>query len=416
VVAGISLVPAQAHACGGFFCNNVTPVVQTAERILFRINDDGTMTTVVEVQYEGPPGNFGWIVPIPHVIDPEEVMTVEPGFFDTLEVLTAPVFETPPPEGGDEGGTGGAAGGGYADMSDAGCGMGGGGRRGGWGGGGSDHYDEGWDDPPPPPDTSGVEVVGEAVVGPYAVEVITAEQGENLSNWLLLNGYQIPQTAAMPMQHYIDQGAAFVGLKLQADVPAGPIDALAFTTEGVTPSVPLILTSVACASELEIVAYVAGQGRYEPGNYVDLDFDYSRVGWVGAEDTNYESWLRGDVETAGGRAWNTEFARPLSQYPDLHHAGLNELLPRELYLTRFHTFIQPERMTEDPWWRPSSLPDVDNRHIIWDYPSGGDPDDGGEDDGGEDDGEESDGRLPFSPDVGMGLLLPIVVWGRRRRR
>jgi hypothetical protein len=44
---GVVQVPSEADACGGFFCDNVTPVVQSAERILFRINDDRTITTVV---------------------------------------------------------------------------------------------------------------------------------------------------------------------------------------------------------------------------------------------------------------------------------------------------------------------------------------------------------------------------------
>lgn len=375
-MAGTSLVPTTAQACGGFFCNNVEPVVQTAERILFRVDDDGTITTVVEVQYEGPPGNFGWVVPIPHVIDADAITTVEPGFFDTLEEVTGPVFEVAV----DEGGAGSAA------MEGAGCGC-----DPGWGRGWGDEWS------PPPPDTSGVEVVGEAVIGPYAVEIITAKKGENLSNWLLLNGYQIPQVAAGPMQHYIDQGAAFIGLRLQPDVPAGPIDALAFTYQGQTPSVPLILTSVACASELEIVAYVAGQGRFEPGNYVDLEFDYERVGWVSEEETDYEVWLREDVEAAGGQGWNTEFAQPLTRYPELHHANLDQMLPRDLYLTRFHTYIQPLHMTDDPWWRPSTRPDVDNHHYIW--------------------GEYHEGAAPDrGPDWGLGLLVPVMVFVRRRRR
>jgi hypothetical protein len=384
LASALTLVPRPAKACGGFFCNNVTPVVQTAERILFRVNDDCTITTVVEVQYEGPPGNFGWILPVPEVIEPDDIGTAPPGLFDTLEEHTAPVFVEETYEDGGFGGDGAGSG------EEAGCGMDWGGPS--WGGDGDSFT-------PSPPDTSGVEVVGEAEVGPYAVEIITAEQGDNLSNWLLQNGYQIPQSAAAPMQHYIDNGASFIGLKLQPDTPAGPIDALTFTFPGKVPSIPLILTAVACAPELEVIAYVAAPTRYQPGNYEDLDFDFDRVGWVGDDgETDYEVWLRADVAASGGQAWNTEFARPLHTVPEFHHAGLDELLPRDLYLTRFHNFMAPADMTADPYWQPANLSDVYRTHTI----------------GGEEDWEGD--RPSRTPDYALGLVLPALIWVRRRRR
>ena len=379
IAATTFFTPNVAEACGGFFCDNVQPVVQTAERILFRMNEDGTITAVVEVQYEGPPSNFGWVVPVPKGLKAEDIGTVEAGFFDTLEEFTAPVFEE-----ADYGAADGAA------DSSAGCGCGPL-----WGGPGG-----GWNSPPPP-DTSGVKVVGEAVVGPYDVEIIEAAEGDNLSNWLIANGYQIPTSAADPMQHYIEAGSAFIGLKLNADAPAGPIDAITFTYEGTSPSIPLILTAVACASELEIVAYVAGAGRYAPGNYVDLDFDYDSVQWVDAAEgtTTYENDLRSAVIDAGGQAFNTEFAASLTEHSDLERAGFGDFLPRTLYMTRFHTFMSPLDMSDDPWWAPSTLDDVDNHHIIW----GTAPDDDGQ------------GRQR-GPDWAWGLLVPVVFSVRRRRR
>ena len=49
-----------ALACGGFFCNASTmePVQQTAERLLFRVNSDETITAFVEVQYSGDADQF----------------------------------------------------------------------------------------------------------------------------------------------------------------------------------------------------------------------------------------------------------------------------------------------------------------------------------------------------------------------
>ncbi|HEX3595695.1 MAG TPA: hypothetical protein VHU80_11345, partial [Polyangiaceae bacterium] len=41
--AGVALMPAEASACGGFFCSS-SPVDQTAEHIIFTINGDHTVT------------------------------------------------------------------------------------------------------------------------------------------------------------------------------------------------------------------------------------------------------------------------------------------------------------------------------------------------------------------------------------
>lgn len=71
------------------------PVVQTAERILFRVNDDDTVTTIVEIQYQGPPANFAWVLPVGPGLNVEDLGTAPAGLFDELERRTSPVFERP---------------------------------------------------------------------------------------------------------------------------------------------------------------------------------------------------------------------------------------------------------------------------------------------------------------------------------
>jgi hypothetical protein len=371
--------PGRAQACGGLFCDNLDPVVQTAERILFRVNADATVTTIVEIQYEGPPSQFAWVLPVAPGLTVEDISTAPVGLFDALEERTGPVFERPAIEGAAS----------AADDEGRGCGFG----RGRWGGG--DTFD------PPPPDTSGVMVVGEAVVGPYALEIITAEQGANLSNWLILNGYQIPPAAIGAMDHYIQRKMAFLGVKLVAEVPAGPIEALSFTYPGQTPAIPLILTSVAAAPQMEIVAYVAGPGRFVVNNYEDIDFDYDSVRWTGTLDTDYAFKLSEAVATAGGRAFNTEFADVIGETGALAETPLAEVLERDVYVTRFHTFMSAADMTEDPVWMPGTGGDVDNHHVLLDEGLAATRGGGGV--GG--------GAAGFAA-----LLVPVLLLGRRRSR
>src|SRR6187399_3769125 len=62
-----ALVPSSALACGGFFCNQSQPVNQAAEGIIFADNGDGTVTAVIQIQYQGPSSSFSWLLPISSV-------------------------------------------------------------------------------------------------------------------------------------------------------------------------------------------------------------------------------------------------------------------------------------------------------------------------------------------------------------
>ncbi len=86
-----------ADACGGLFCQN-DPVDQAAERIIFAKNDDGTITTLVQIDYTGSAPDFSWILPMPSPITAEDIAVPEDGeeAFTELHSLTD-VRIIPPP-------------------------------------------------------------------------------------------------------------------------------------------------------------------------------------------------------------------------------------------------------------------------------------------------------------------------------
>ena len=55
-------------ACGGMVCDPgplESIVVQNAERIAFKVDEDaGIVEAHVQIFYEGPPDQFGWVVPV----------------------------------------------------------------------------------------------------------------------------------------------------------------------------------------------------------------------------------------------------------------------------------------------------------------------------------------------------------------
>ena len=88
-LAGLLLAPGVASACGGFFCNNNTPTVQTGERILFTVEED-SIRAYVQVYYDGPADDFAWVVPVATV---PEVGVGTDEVFTSLDQRTSPKFQ-----------------------------------------------------------------------------------------------------------------------------------------------------------------------------------------------------------------------------------------------------------------------------------------------------------------------------------
>ena len=56
---GVSLIPSEADACGGFFCSQV-PINQSGERIIFSI-EGTTVEAHVQITYSGEAKKFSWV-------------------------------------------------------------------------------------------------------------------------------------------------------------------------------------------------------------------------------------------------------------------------------------------------------------------------------------------------------------------
>ncbi|HEY3230531.1 MAG TPA: DUF2330 domain-containing protein, partial [Roseiflexaceae bacterium] len=85
--------PAAARACGGFFCTNM-PVDQSAERIIFAVNESaGTIDAYVQINYTGSPDKFAWVVPVPN---PPKLDVADIKLINELDQLTQPNYIAPP--------------------------------------------------------------------------------------------------------------------------------------------------------------------------------------------------------------------------------------------------------------------------------------------------------------------------------
>ncbi len=88
-LGAILLVIAIPHAAsdGGFFWPGQAEIYQNAERVIFTVNGDGTITIVLGISYEGDTEEFSWVFPVPSV---PELAVAETTSLETLERATIP--------------------------------------------------------------------------------------------------------------------------------------------------------------------------------------------------------------------------------------------------------------------------------------------------------------------------------------
>jgi hypothetical protein len=294
-LAAIAYSP-KAQACGGLFCNNQqTPVNQTAERIIFSKNDDGTVTAVVQIMYQGPSDEFAWVLPVPGA---PEVDVSSDVALNRLQSATNPVYRlTTRVEG--ECSTGGAsifpsdsANTVVESANNASIAPG-----------------EEEDDP--------VDVVSSGSIGPYNHTTISVEPGtpdpeDAAMEWLDTNGYNTTSLAPDLIRDYLDDGMNLLAVKLQKDSDSGNIRPIRITYDSELPMIPIKLTAVAANDDMGVMVWVLGQQRAIPTNYKTLELNQALINWFNPGAT-YNQIVNQAADEAGGQGFVTEFAGPVDE-------------------------------------------------------------------------------------------------------
>ncbi len=279
-----TFLPAAALACGGLFCNNAQPVNQAAERILFA-QDGDTVHMHVQIAYQGPPQDFGWLLPTPRDVE-TEVGTE--ALFSQLDQQFAPRFQLTQEFDESCAVLAGARGAPSAAEND------------GAGGQGAD---------------DGVQVLSREAVGPYDRVILDADNVMALREWLDTNEFQIPEATDEKLQPYIDAGAVFVALKMLPGTDAGDIQPLHLTFTSPAPAVPIVPTAVAAEPDMGIIVHLLGDSRAVPKNYAHVRINEAAIDWLSGGQ-NYADVVSQAADEAEGRAFTTDYAGG--------HAGLAE--------------------------------------------------------------------------------------------
>lgn len=302
-----------AGACGGFFCLN-DPVDQTGERIVFTANSDGTITTLIEILYQGEAADFSWILPIPEAIDADALQVPEEGqavFTELHQMTDVQIIAPEEPECAIEMAM-------MAATADA----------------------EAMED-------GGVEIFASGEIGPFGFDVIGSEDPNALIDWLRDSNYQVTPEMEPLIDVYVELEMAFVAMRLLDGETADSITPIEITYGGTEPMIPLQLTAVAAQPNMPIWVWIFGETRAVPTNFEEIVIANEELTFFPFGSNDYQFLVQQRANALDGRAFITEFAQPVTP-GDFDHPWLAEQSEGAPYLTRLNTFIDPEEMTADP--------------------------------------------------------------------
>jgi hypothetical protein len=301
----MTLKPEPAHACGGLFCSATAPVNQAAERIIFSKNADGTVTAVVQIQYQGPSEEFAWVLPVPGVPD---VLVSSDLAFTRLQLASNPQYNlTTVVEG--ECGT-------FLDSNSA---FGAGGAGGSFGGAGGQGGD------------GGIVVLAEGNVGPYDFVVVQPDGsfenvGDVMVEWLTDEGYDVvppggnPDDVSALLGSYLEGGMNLIAFRLTKGNDQGTIRPIRITYESEQPMIPIRPTAVAANDDMGVMVWVLGENRAVPVNYRSLELNEALINWL-TGGSNYNQVVIAAANEAGGQGFVTSTTRTSSSRSSSERLG-----------------------------------------------------------------------------------------------
>ena len=271
-------------------------------------NGDGTITTLIEIQYVGNAEDFSWILPIPEAIGVDDLQVPEGGdlVFDELHAITDVQFLPPaPPDCANEVMETMAT----ADMA-----------------------------------AEGVDVFASGEVGPFGFDVIGSEDPDALIGWLRDNNYRVTPDMEPLLNVYVEDEMAFVAMRLLDGETAESIQPIEITYPGTQPMIPLRLTAVAAMPNMPIWVWVFGDHQAVSTNFTNMEIATEEITFFPFGGNDYTFLVQQRANALDGHAFITEYAQRVGPSA-VEHPWLDAQIEKADYLTRLNTYIDPEEMT-----------------------------------------------------------------------
>jgi hypothetical protein len=204
--------------------------------------------------YQGPPADFAMVVPVPVVLQKENVKTLPREVFDHVDTLAAPRLveyweQDPCPPESDKGGGDVPAAAPPSMAAPA---------------GGAAAKD------------LGVRIEAQFTVGEYEVVILSAKDSTGLDRWLHLNHYKIPEGAEPILRPYVQAGMKFFVAKVDVkkvrfEGGMAMLSPLRFHYDSEGFSLPVRLGLLNSAGTQDLIVHVLARGkRYEVANYPNV--------------------------------------------------------------------------------------------------------------------------------------------------
>ncbi|MCB9535515.1 MAG: DUF2330 domain-containing protein [Myxococcales bacterium] len=247
------LAPSAATAFCGFFVSGAdAELYNDASQVVLMRKGNRTVMSMSNT-YKGPPKDFAMVVPVPTVLQKEDVKTLAPDVFDRVDQLSAPrlveyweqdpCYVPPPPAARFMAG---AMDDGAVMESGAG------------------------------PDL-GVKVEAQFEAGEYQIVILSAKEATGLDTWLRQNKYNIPKGADKALAPYITEGMKFFVAKVNIEKVKRDargvvvLSPLRFSFESETLRLPVRLGLLNAQGHQDLLVYVLHPTkRFEVANYPNL--------------------------------------------------------------------------------------------------------------------------------------------------
>jgi hypothetical protein len=354
-IAAITVTGGAVAFCGFYVGKADTKLFNKASKVAIMRDGNRTVITMAN-DFQGELTEFATVIPVPVVLEEEQIHVTENAILDHLDAYTAPRLVE------------------YFDEDP--CVM----------------YDRlemmaapamsvGASDKLRRKNSSGVTVEAEYTVGEYDIQILSADQSDGLADWLKQNGYKLPDGAEKILGSYIKQGTKFfvakVNLEEQAATGLKYLRPLQIAFESPKFMLPIRLGTLNADGKQQLFAFMLTRsGRVETTNYrtvklpTGMDIPVYVKNNFGAF---YKSMFEQQVEKENERAvfleyaWDMNWCDPCAADP-LSQDELRELgvywvggggdkpgiMPRrpmpqarDVFVTRLHISYDAEHFPED---------------------------------------------------------------------
>jgi MYXO-CTERM domain-containing protein len=242
-LSGILATVSSAHAFCGFYVTGADASLYANATTVVLMRDG--MRTVLSMQnnYQGPPEGFALVIPVPSVLQKQQVQTLSNDVFKHVDTLGAPrlveYWETDPCEPWIDHRAGGQP---TADAADA-------------------AVSEG-----------SVTVEAQFKVGEYDIVILSANDSSGLESWLIKNEYNIPVGAKDVLDPYVAAGTKFFVAKVDPSLVMfrdgqAALSPLRFYYDAAELSLPVRLGLLNSHGTQDLIVSILAPSRYELANH-----------------------------------------------------------------------------------------------------------------------------------------------------